>query len=103
MRKSFKEIATEQIEAYEKKNADYGDAAESLYREHGMTYFVIMLEQKLARIKSLCKQQSVNFESLEDSFRDMSNYAIMAAMRLSEKKDDASAAVASSVIPRRRR
>lgn len=101
MRKTFKEIATEQIEAYEKKNADYGDAAESLYQEHGMTYFVIMLEQKLARIKSLCKQQSVNYESLEDSFRDMSNYSIMAAMRLSEKKDDAKATIVPH-LPRRR-
>ena len=54
--KTFREIATEQIEVYEKKNADYGDAAESLYREHGMTYFIIMLKQKLLRIERICKQ-----------------------------------------------
>lgn len=85
--KTFREIATEQIDTYEKKNTDYGDAAESLYREHGMTYFIIMLKQKLLRAESLCKQQSVNFESLEDSFRDMSNYALMAAMRCPDKKE----------------
>lgn len=99
--KTFREIATEQIDAYEKKNADYGDAAESLYREHGMTYFIIMLKQKLLRIESVCKQQSVNFESLEDSFRDMSNYALMAAMRCPDKKETVQQA-ATSHIPRRR-
>ena len=99
--KTFREIATEQIEIYEKKNADYGDAAESLYREHGMTYFIIMLKQKLLRIESICKQQSVNFESLEDSFRDISNYAIMAAMRCSDNKEPIQQA--STVhIPKRR-
>lgn len=99
--KTFREIATEQIDAYEKKNADYGDAAESLYREHGMTYFIIMLKQKLLRIESVCKQQSVNFESLEDSFRDMSNYALMAAMRCPDKKETVQQS-ATSHIPRRR-
>lgn len=99
--KTFREIATEQIDAYEKKNADYGDAAESLYREHGMTYFIIMLKQKLLRIESVCKQQSVNFESLEDSFRDMSNYALMAAMRCPDKKETVQQA-ATSHVPRRR-
>ena len=99
--KTFREIATEQIDAYEKKNADYGDAAESLYREHGMTYFIIMLKQKLLRIESVCKQQSVNFESLEDSFRDMSNYALMAAMRCPNKKETVQQS-ATSHIPRRR-
>lgn len=99
--KTFREIATEQIDTYEKKNTDYGDAAESLYREHGMTYFIIMLKQKLLRIESLCKQQSVNFESLEDSFRDMSNYALMAAMRCPDKKETAQQA-ATVHIPKRR-
>lgn len=99
--KTFREIATEQIDTYEKKNTDYGDAAESLYREHGMTYFIIMLKQKLLRAESLCKQQSVNFESLEDSFRDMSNYALMAAMRCPDKKETAQQA-ATAHIPKGR-
>ena len=99
--KTFREVATEQIDTFEKKNADYGDAAESLYREHGMTYFIIMLKQKLLRIESLCKQQSVNFESLEDSFRDMSNYALMAAMRCPDKKEPVQQAVTVH-IPKRR-
>lgn len=99
--KTFREIATEQIDTYEKKNTDYGDAAESLYREHGMTYFIIMLKQKLLRAESLCKQQSVNFESLEDSFRDMSNYALMAAMRCPDKKETAQQA-ATVHIPKGR-
>lgn len=81
--KTFREIAEAQINLYESKNADYGDAADKLFDSYGLNYYLIMLEQKLLRIKNLNeKQDKANNESIEDSLLDMSNYAILAVESL---------------------
>lgn len=85
--KTFREIAEAQINLYESKNADYGDAADKLFDSYGLNYYLIMLEQKLLRIKNLNeKQDKANNESIEDSLLDMSNYAILAVESLRKKK-----------------
>ena len=48
---TFRDIAESQIRLYESKNADYGNAADKLYESYGLTYYLIMLEQKLLRLK----------------------------------------------------
>lgn len=76
---TFIDIAESQIRLYESKNADYGNAADKLFESYGLTYYLIMLEQKLLRIKNLYnKTDKANNESIEDSLLDMSNYAILA-------------------------
>lgn len=86
--KTFREIAEAQINLYESKNADYGDAADKLFESYGLNYYLIMLEQKLLRIKNLNeKQDKANNESIEDSLLDMSNYAILAVESLRKKKE----------------
>lgn len=76
---TFRDIAESQIRLYESKNADYGNAADKLYESYGLTYYLIMLEQKLLRLKNLNnKTDEANNESIEDSLLDMSNYAILA-------------------------
>ena len=81
--KTFREIAEAQINLYESKNADYGNAANKLFESYGLNYYLIMLEQKLLRIKNLNeKQDKANNESIEDSLLDMSNYAILAVESL---------------------
>ena len=76
---TFRDIAESQIRLYESKNADYGNAADKLYESYGLTYYLIMLEQKLLRLKNLYnKTDKANNESIEDSLLDMSNYAILA-------------------------
>ena len=85
--KTFRKIAEAQINLYESKNADYGDAADKLFDSYGLNYYLIMLEQKLLRIKNLNeKQDKANNESIEDSLLDMSNYAILAVESLRKKK-----------------
>lgn len=65
-------------ELYQRKNADYGDSFGKSYQEYGMTMACIRLEDKLNRLKSLCKQEAkVQDESLEDTLMDLANYAIM--------------------------
>lgn len=86
---TFRDIAESQIRLYESKNADYGNAADKLYESYGLTYYLIMLEQKLLRLKNLYnKTDKANNESIEDSLLDMSNYAILAveSMRKNAKQ-----------------
>lgn len=65
-------------ELYQRKNADYGDSFGKSYQEYGMTMACIRLEDKLNRLKSLCKQEAqVQDESMEDTLMDLANYAIM--------------------------
>lgn len=86
--KTFRKIAEAQINLYESKNADYGDAADKLFESYGLNYYLIMLEQKLLRIKNLNeKQDKANNESIEDSLLDMSNYAILAVESLRKKEE----------------
>ena len=84
---TFRDIAESQIRLYESKNADYGNAADKLYESYGLTYYLIMLEQKLLRIKNLNnKTDEANNESIEDSLLDMSNYAIAVESMRKESK-----------------
>ena len=88
---TFRDIAESQIRLYESKNADYGNAADKLYESYGLTYYLIMLEQKLLRLKNLNnKTDEANNESIEDSLLDMSNYAILAveSMRKESKQNN---------------
>lgn len=84
---SFESIAQSQIDLYKKKNSDYGSATDKLFQKHGFEYYQIMLEQKMERINSLTnKNNQHNFESLEDTLLDLSNYAILAVESLRKHK-----------------
>lgn len=72
------EICTALTDLYQRKNHDYGDSFGKSYQEYGMIMACIRLEDKLNRLKSLCKQEAkVQDESLEDTLMDLANYAIM--------------------------
>lgn len=84
--KDFISIAKKQIETYLAKNADYGSATQKLFNEYGIDYYLIMIEQKLLRIKSVLNNNKANNESIEDSFLDLANYAILAVESLRNQK-----------------
>lgn len=75
---------------YQRKNHDYGDSFGKSYQEYGMTMACIRLEDKLNRLKSLCKQEAkVQDESLEDTLMDLANYAIMTLVeRMRQEKPE---------------
>ena len=62
---------------YQRKNHDYGDSFGKSYQEYGMVMACIRLEDKLNRLKSLCKQEAQVDESVEDTLMDLANYSIM--------------------------
>lgn len=77
----FDGICQEMIELHRRKNKDYGNAAHESYKEFGLISYVIRLNDKMKRLKSLTKpgvEQEVKNESIEDTLMDLAAYAIMA-------------------------
>lgn len=74
----FKGIVEEMLKTYKKKNYDYDDSFETLCNKFGLLAAAIPLNNKVERINSLItkKENKVN-ESIEDSLKDLANYAIM--------------------------
>lgn len=82
----FFNICEELKAIYKAKNADYGDSFTKLFKEYGITYSIIHLEEKLNRIKSLQKKSNdVDGETYIDSLKDMVNYGILTLMELQDK------------------
>lgn len=72
---------------YVTKNRDYGDSMHPLYKEYGLTAFLIMFSIKINRIKSLMEKGSATYESLEDSLLDLANYALISVVELHTDKN----------------
>ena len=85
------EICTQLSDLYEKKNRDYDDSFGKSFKEYGMAMPCIRLEDKLNRLKALtvkCQTAQVNDESVEDTIRDLANYAIMTLVEIEMLKEE---------------
>lgn len=81
-------ICNELNNIYAAKNADYNDSFGKSFKEYGMIMAAIRLEDKLNRFKALIKQEAqVRDESIEDTLKDLANYAIMTLIELQLKCD----------------
>ena len=68
---------------YVTKNHDYGDSVHDTYVKYGITSFLVRLEDKLNRARTISrKEQLVKDEKLVDTLLDMANYAILAVLEL---------------------
>lgn len=68
---------------YITKNHDYGNSVHDTYEKYGLTSFLVRIEDKLNRARTLSKNDAkVNDEKIEDTLMDMANYAILAVMEL---------------------
>lgn len=77
----FDGICRDLMALHVRKNHDYGNAAHESYEEFGLISYVIRLNDKMKRLKSLTKpgvEQKVKNESIEDTLMDLAAYAIMA-------------------------
>ena len=77
----FDGICHDLMVLHARKNKDYGNAAHESYKEFGLISYVIRLNDKMKRLKSLTKpgtEISVKGESIEDTLMDLAAYAIMA-------------------------
>lgn len=76
-------------ELYVTKNSDYGNSVHDTFEKYGLTSFLVRLEDKLNRARTLTlnpKNQKVADERIEDTLLDLANYAILAVIELKNKK-----------------
>jgi hypothetical protein len=73
---------------YVAKNQDYGNSIHDTYEKYGLISFLVRIEDKLNRARTLTtKEAAVVEEKIEDTLLDMANYAILAVMELRRYKD----------------
>lgn len=83
----FIEITDEMHELYIKKNSDYGESVTNTYKDFGLVSFLVRMQDKLNRLKTLNKKESqVKDESVRDTLVDLANYAILAVMEIDKEK-----------------
>lgn len=78
----MKQIQSDALELFIKKNADYGDA----FAKYGMIGVLMRIEDKIQRSLSITKNgvNLINDEGIKDTLLDLHNYAAMALMLLNE-------------------
>ena len=74
----LKQIQSEALELFIKKNADYGDA----FAKFGLIGVLMRIEDKIQRALSITKNgiNLVDDESIKDTLLDLHNYAAMGLM-----------------------
>ena len=85
--KMFRDIVNGMADLYEMKNANYGDSFGKLFNDLGPTAGLVPLHNKLDRATNLVKGGQNNFESLEDTFKDLACYAIMNLIEMKAKEE----------------
>ena len=86
---THKRICEDLNDLYERKNADYGESFAELRKEYPES-ICIRLTDKLNRLKKLTAgdhDQKVSNESIEDTLKDIANYAIMELIERKYHKD----------------
>lgn len=78
----YEEIVKELYDIYKRKNHDYGNSFSILYQKFGLQSVVIRLWDKLLRLETLLNSKAQVDESIEDTLKDLANYAIMALIEL---------------------
>ena len=73
---------------YAKKNHDYGDSVHDTYVKYGLTSFLVRMEDKLNRARTLSQNEAlVNDEKLTDTLLDLANYAIISVIELNAENN----------------
>lgn len=73
---------------YIEKNHDYGDSVHDTFLKYGLTSFLVRMEDKLNRARTLNQKEAmVNDEKITDTLLDLANYAIIAAIELEKSKE----------------
>lgn len=66
-----------------RKNKDYGSSAHDSYIDFGIVSYVIRLNDKMNRLKTLINnEQHVKDESIRDTLMDLANYSLLAIVDL---------------------
>lgn len=84
----FKNITSNMLDTFRRKNHDYGNSFEQSLNEEGLAASRIRMGDKWNRYKTLSKPKidaQVNDESIRDTLLDLANYAIMTVIWLDKQ------------------
>ena len=86
----FKQITDEMVKLYERKNSDYGSSIHDTYMKYGAVAYLVRMEDKINRVRSLTQNnnQTVEDEKLHDRLVDLANYSILMLLELEGNKND---------------
>jgi hypothetical protein len=84
----MKQVQSNALELFRKKNIDYGDA----FAKFGVIGVLMRIEDKIQRSLSITNNgvNLVNDEGIKDTLLDLHNYAAMALMLLNENNTEKS-------------
>ena len=83
-----KQICNSLNKLYKDKNHDYGDSVHDTFEKYGLTSFLVRMEDKLNRARTLDRiEGKVKDEKIEDTLLDLANYAILAVIELKYKEN----------------
>ena len=87
---NFENITKEMLELYKNKNSDYGSSVNDTYKKYGMVSYLVRMEDKLNRARTLVQKQiqNVNDEKLRDTLIDLASYSVLAVMELDKEEED---------------
>lgn len=80
----FRKAVTERADLYAKKNTNYGDSFSQLFAKLGPVSALVPLWNKLDRITNLVQGGHNDFETVEDSLKDLACYAVMSYLEFKE-------------------
>ena len=83
----FHEIVNSMANLYAKKNENYGDSFGQLYKDLGPISGLVPLHNKLDRLTNLIKGGRNDFESIEDTLKDLACYAVMNLIEYRSNKE----------------
>ena len=86
--KRFKEVTEELTELYSEKNIRYNDSFSRQFEKSGLDMTVMRLDDKFSRLEALVKNPGDDGgdESIEDTLKDLANYAIMTLVAIRRAK-----------------
>ena len=83
----FHEIVNEMANLYAKKNNNYGDSFGKLFQDLGPIAGLVPLHNKLDRLTNLVRGGQNDFESVEDTLKDLACYSVMNLIAMEEDQD----------------
>lgn len=85
----FEKITKEMLDICSKKNSDYGSSVNDTYSKYGMVAYLVRMEDKLNRARTLTqnKSQKVDDEKIRDTLIDLANYSILAVIELDNERE----------------
>lgn len=79
-KEAYKQVTDELYDLYVAKNKEYGDSIGEMYDEDGLAPCLYQMKHKISRAITIANKDDVQFESLEDTLRDLANYAVISYM-----------------------